>query len=504
MFSLNANGQETHIPDELGPNYHASTPVAPPIPKPVGAPKLEIESATISGAPDKAAEIDRVDKDVESTMDSASGKVLHYATTRCKVVAEKARKSCAGSELSVQISPMLNVLSASMGTDQNKACRVARSIAALSTGANIALATSCAKFKNSCDSSCSEDAKTRGDEAEILRNKMNAAVGPLVSSQLLALYKTALMESKASRYNSKQCKTYEGNVQQAMIQSAMSAITFAQSNQCVKLTDNITTPTTQTDPACFTYEAYENPNCPQWCLKPGRQNEEKCKVPVPSMPQCSDPVYAENPMCKPPEPFNPGGPGSGGGGGTIGGGDGNDGGGIGTGGDSRGNTIGLGNRGISDIPELPPGEAPMNPLQRGNEQGGNNASPGGGGGGVGGGFSGGGGGGGPPGSGDGQEQASNKEVFVPMTNAPGGSDAGITTEGGDGDAGGPNSGLASDDASGAPPFDLSKFLPKDLQDTRMPASDPALAANGISDANGLSNWEKVTRKMNEKRGELKP
>jgi hypothetical protein len=53
-------------------------------------------------------------------------------------------------------------------------------------------------------------------------------------------------------------------------------------------------------------------------------------------------------------------------------------------------------------------------------------------------------------------------------------------------------------------LDLSAFLPKVDQARGVAGVDPEMAANGITGANGLSNWEKVTRKMNEKRPALLP
>lgn len=52
-------------------------------------------------------------------------------------------------------------------------------------------------------------------------------------------------------------------------------------------------------------------------------------------------------------------------------------------------------------------------------------------------------------------------------------------------------------------MDWSKFLPK-VDKARGLATDAELAANGITSANGLSNFEKVTKKMNEKRPVLLP
>ena len=45
--------------------------------------------------------------------------------------------------------------------------------------------------------------------------------------------------------------------------------------------------------------------------------------------------------------------------------------------------------------------------------------------------------------------------------------------------------------------DLSKYMPKDGK--RLPASKTSLEKQGVSDANGLSNFEKVTRQVYELR-----
>jgi hypothetical protein len=124
--------------------------------------------------------------------------------------------------------------------------------------------------------------------------------------------------------------------------------------------------------------------------------------------------------------------------------------------------------------------------------------------GGGGGFGGGGGGSSPFGEGGGGgngDEPLNKEILTGTGGAAGG--AGILGgTGGYGEGGGRSgrSGGGSEEKG----FDLSQFLPGGKKDpTRNPASagydDPT-----ITKANGLTNWQKVTRKINEKRPELMP
>ncbi len=72
---------------------------------------------------------------------------------------------------------------------------------------------------------------------------------------------------------------------------------------------------------------------------------------------------------------------------------------------------------------------------------------------------------------------------------------------------GENRNSAMMDASGMSKIDLAALLamgavPGGVK--RDLASDPALLTKGITGANGVSNFEKVTRKMNEKRPVLLP
>lgn len=123
--------------------------------------------------------------------------------------------------------------------------------------------------------------------------------------------------------------------------------------------------------------------------------------------------------------------------------------------------------------------------------------------GGGGGFGGGGGGSSPfgeGGSGGTGDEPLNKEILTGTGGAAGG--GGIFGGGGYGEGvGRSGSGGSSSEEKG---LDLSQFLPGGKKDpTRNPASagydDPT-----ITKANGLTNWQKVTRKINEKRPELMP
>jgi hypothetical protein len=121
--------------------------------------------------------------------------------------------------------------------------------------------------------------------------------------------------------------------------------------------------------------------------------------------------------------------------------------------------------------------------------------PGGGGGGIGG-FSGGGGGGqaaGGPGEGP-YKTDIDKGIGNAGAGGMGGGGGGYPNSGGGGGYG---------PEGDKDKMDWSKFLPK-VDKARGLANDAEMAANGITSANGLSNFEKVTKKMNEKRPALLP
>jgi len=87
-----------------------------------------------------------------------------------------------------------------------------------------------------------------------------------------------------------------------------------------------------------------------------------------------------------------------------------------------------------------------------------------------------------------------------LTNGSGGGGYGVSGVAVGGGGGGSAAGRGG--AGGNDNIDLSQFLPKDANGNRMPASAD-LVAQGISGANDLSNFEKVTRKMNQKRSLMK-
>jgi len=92
----------------------------------------------------------------------------------------------------------------------------------------------------------------------------------------------------------------------------------------------------------------------------------------------------------------------------------------------------------------------------------------------------------------------NTDINKGYTNGGGGGFAG----GGGGYAAGPTGGYGESERGEK--MDWKSLLPK-VEKNRGPSGvDPELFANGITGANGLSNFEKVTRKMNEKRPTLLP
>lgn len=312
------------------------------------------------------------------------------------------------------------------------------------------------------------------------------------------------------------CDKFMDTVVGAAQQSAMNFLTGAMAGKCK---DDLTAQEKDPKFACYREGAENNKDCPgAYCAMAGRfperKTEETCKsfYPVycdsPQEQQLLSCVCYKNPRdsrCNPADitaqvrqnPWgnfqnNPNIPG-------LGGGNGGAGGGIGDIGDGDGVGEGL------DLPapgeELAPGQRQENKTAYGGGQGG------GGGGFTGGaqgfGLEGGQGGGGAGGSG------LNTDVITGTVPGGGGGDASMAGGGGgdgDGSMGGSGGGGRGGDDDKIGKFSLKDFLPGGAQDpSRNPASaDSLLLQNGITGAEGLSNFEKVTRKMNQKRSSLVP
>ena len=142
--------------------------------------------------------------------------------------------------------------------------------------------------------------------------------------------------------------------------------------------------------------------------------------------------------------------------------------------------------------------------------GGGFSPPGGGGGGLGGGGGGAGGSGGEgAGGGSGGSPDYDTDIVGGVQSAGGGGGAGGSGGGGysDGTASAfPSSGLDAIDSSSSSFFDLKKFLPggEKAKQRNIASVNNKTSSSGVSEANGESNFQKVTRTINEKRGILLP
>ena len=441
--------------------------------------------------------------DNESRAKNKAMEKIEELASLCEKEAGKAKSACMGTE----ISPMVQALASQFeqsrtAGDVAKACSAAKRLNAISMGANLSVGVMCQRAYPKCTNTC---------------NEAKRALNQVRSQAQVALTDTKQFESLDR--NIEECGKYRENVGQTYMQGLANVGGYAQSQQCLRAV--ALTPTSQ--PAiCEAANASDNPLCiDKYCAVAGREQVPICRNQVAEV--CADPSMAQNLFCRckganaaedpdcriagytqPPPTEIPIG---GGGGGRGPGGNNGLGGGIGAG-NGPSAVTGLGIRGgVPDLPELPPDAGQLAPLaNNGNGNGSGLPNFSGGGGVGGGGFSGSGSGAAPRrGSGDDEEE----------------SGAGVSVGGGGGQPDGPlpnkndgsggsgggalavGSGGGEENANPLGGFDLSAFMPKD--ESRLPASGGAsdLTQHGISDANGLSNWEKVTRKMNEKRRNLR-
>ncbi len=360
---------------------------------------------------------------------------------KCGEALNKTKSQCRGAELS-QYAPLALSLvgameSAKANGNMKKACESAQQIYQMSGISNAAVAGMCQRAVSRCKKSCTDD------EAGIL-----------------------------------QCEDYETYAKAATGQAIQSATAMIGSQACADAVAG----------KCQGDAAFNDEECTQFCLKPGRQDHPKCKI---AMNNCSNPDYASQNLqyctCVN-NPFSP-----------------------------NCTTIGGPASPNSPVPGGVPGPGSLDfnddAFARDYDYGGNgdqqgsaarvNAQQGGGGGG---GLDGGGGSfafGSNEGTGSNQEPL-DKDILY---GTRGGSGGGIVGGAGGGygngsfGGGGARGGSGNTKDSG---IDLKAFLPGGKKDpTRNPAS-AGYADPTITKANGLTNWQKVTRKMNEKRPELMP
>ncbi len=426
---------------------------------------------------------------------STAGSGPTSASGACSTAHSLAKNICGGSQFAQMVTgPLSQMQMAQASGDYNAACKAAASIARNSAIMNLATGSGCMYARQRCTSSCS------------------VAVTGLAASA----------DSAAMTANRTDCEEMMTQALGSFAQGVSSAQSMAQSKLCEQVTANLpgaggfdctkdeykNLPVCDTTPFCSKVENKENPWCVNSkgiCEQQQNAGTDFCKCiadakscptppPPPAWPPITPPTYATT---------------GGSDGGNIGGSNGGLSGGAGNCEDdldcgistaSGGSTSGLGVPTITGTgnPDRlltgKPGSAPNS-----------NSTPGGGGFGGGGGGSGGGSGYAPSASSGKAGGGSDLSTDI-IGGAGGGSSDPIlsSNEGGGGDGDRLRSGGNGDDK--IPKIDLAALLAagatKDVK--RGLASDPTLLASGITAANGMSNFEKVTRKMNEKRPVLTP
>ncbi len=101
----------------------------------------------------------------------------------------------------------------------------------------------------------------------------NAAMAQMCASAIRKCKSACISESDGDGVV--QCESFDGVVKAAATQSVQSAQNFATSSECV---ESVSGP-------CVGPSAYDNDNCPEFCQKPGRQNHMKCRI---AASHCSD------------------------------------------------------------------------------------------------------------------------------------------------------------------------------------------------------------------------
>jgi len=357
----------------------------------------------------------------------------------CVSAHDAAENYCLAQQLAAPITAQLAAYKSQMNSGDTKAaCKTAKQVALLSATANTATSVLCVKKSNACITACESQAATQA-----------VADGP-AASKLAA--------------DCKNSKTFLAV--SAALQGMQSLQAFGQSKLCEEAASG----------KCIGDNAYNDSDCMQYCMKPGRQNDPKCRI---AMASCTDPQYAvqnaqycaclQNPsgqgcsnIIDPPNP-------------TV--------------------TDGLpqlgGNLGGDEFGQLdnkPGGSSANNDTRAGGY----------GGGGLGGGSS-------FPIAGSDNRAPTDEQKDKDILNGYGGASGGGFGYGGGGGgygtAGG-GSGRGGDSGSG---IDLRSFLPGQKNDPRRnPASALGYADSSITSANGLTNFQKITRKLNQKRPELMP
>lgn len=388
----------------------------------------------------------KVSKPGESSSDKSS------SVTACASASKKAAMACTGLTMFVSMAPMMlsQVQAAQSNGDISKPCDIMKDSAYVQLMGSVGTIYACNKAQHACEAAC------RGSTAYEDRTKLAT------------------------------CESYSMNKVMVALQAAQTIPALSQAGACKDQTkDNCNDPVSSVN----------NPKCPAYCTVPGHEFTAECRSIYSST--CSNPTEAAtNPTCicmkNPNDPICR----------TL----------------VNGQTPMVTTPINSDMPgfdNMPSYDNGLGGLARDIEDeetkraaaaagsateipGGGAFAPGGGGGGGGssGGF-------GSNGGGQGSGASKDPEIFLKLSGGGG--------EGGYGSAGTVDEGAGEQVAGGKSgkkngPLDLSQFLPGAAKDPRAIASIQAneLLKNGISPAHGLSNFEKITRKLNQKRETLLP
>lgn len=368
--------------------------------------------------------------------------------TQCVSSFNRTRVACNGIVFSSVAQVILGQFQAAKSDGNVKeACEKAAQLNKIGGLLNLAFAVTCQQAQAQCVRVC--EAATRGP-----------------ASEQIATYEA----------NAAYCQEKSMIANLSMVQVAMNATQFAGSKACADAASG----------KCIGENAFNDEECIQFCQKPGRQQHPKC---VQTIASCSDATYRSqnSQLCT--CMTNPSAQGCGG---------------LQLPPITVPTTTVDTTDPFENLGELPPiDEYTGNPEKL--SDGSKVNSPGGGG--SGGGL-GGGGGSSPFGQNDGQGGTGDEALDKDILGGQGGGGGGVPVGGGSGgyEGGGGAAGSRNGNGSGkdSPGFDLRAFLPGGKKDPKRGLASAGYADQSITAANGLTNFEKVTKRMNQKQPELLP
>ncbi len=377
--------------------------------------------------------------------DAADATSAKIAQQRCDDAYKSAKAMCQGDQMANGVTNQVSAMNkATAAGDMSAACSRAQEIVAAGAAANVGFAYECKTKADKCIDACQGAQNPNGEDKTSLR-----------------------MDKYASA-----CDDFSNNYLSAMGQGAQQAMQYVSAGDCKK----------QVASACQGADAYSNMNCIQQCLS-GQAPTSMANFCTTLAQQCTNPSFAKtNPSCtcvsNPTLPncagalpnlnaantkkaFDP-------------------------------NALLDGMNGLAVDPYS------GNNLPGSKSQAESQQNPGGGGGlgsGSGGsGFGSGGGGAGDP------QAGINTNILGKQTGGGGGGFPGGSGGGGSNPFFGGKGGSGDSNSKG---INLRDFLPGGKKDARAIASQ-TLAQQGITPSTGLTNFQKITRKLAEKRATLAP